>query len=94
MASGTIRRHDATAAGAQLAGALAVAVLATVPMLLLDQSTEFDVVRLVLAAFIARVGYVVARNSGATVRRSVAYAVSLLVVATAVAIVKNVLSGH
>jgi hypothetical protein len=94
VASGTIRRHDATAAGAQLAGALAVAVLATITMLLLDQSVEFDVVRLVLAAFIAGVGYVVARNSGATVRRSVAYAVSLLVVATAVAIVKNVLSGH
>jgi hypothetical protein len=94
VASGTIRRHDATAAGAQLAGALTVAVLATVPMLLLDQSVEFDVVRLVLAAFIAGVGYAVARNSGATVRRSVTYAVSLLVVATAVAIVKNALSGH
>src|SRR5690606_38937918 len=56
VASGTIRGHDAQAAAAQLAGAAAVALLATVPVLLLPSTAELDVARLVLAAFIALVG--------------------------------------
>ena len=94
VASGTVRRQDAAAAGAQLAGAAAVAVLATVPVLLFPDSAELDVVRLVLAALIALVGYAIARGAGATPARSIVYAVSILVVATAIALVKNVLAGH
>ena len=44
VASGTIRRHDAEAVGAQLAGAAAVALLATIPVLFLPRSVEFDFV--------------------------------------------------
>jgi VIT1/CCC1 family predicted Fe2+/Mn2+ transporter len=58
------------------------------------RSVEFDVVRLVLAGVIALVGYVVARGSGARRGRSMVYATSILVVATVVAVVKNVLAGH
>jgi len=94
VASGTIRRHDAEAVGAQLAGAAAVALLATIPVLFLPRSVEFDFVRLILAGFIALVGYAVARSSGATRGRSMVYAASILVVATVVAVVKNVLAGH
>ncbi len=94
VASGKVRRQDAEAAGAQLAGAAAVAVLATVPVLVLPGSDELDVVRLVLAALIALVGYAVARGSGATRARSDLYAASILLVATVVALVKNVLAGH
>lgn len=94
VASGTIRRHDAAAAGAQLAGAAAVALLATIPVLVLPRSVEFDVVRLVLACFIALVGYAVARSSGGSGGRSMVYAASVLVVATVVAVVKNTLAGH
>jgi VIT1/CCC1 family predicted Fe2+/Mn2+ transporter len=94
VASGTIRRHDAEAAGAQVAGAVAVALLATVPVLFLPKSVELDVARLVLAGFIAIIGYAVARSSGGTRGRSLVYAASILVVAALVAVVKNVLAGH
>jgi hypothetical protein len=94
VASGQVRRHDAEAAGAQLVGALAVAVLATVPIVVLPDDVEFEVVRLFLACFLALVGYAVARGSGASRTRSVVYAGSVLVVAITVAILKNVLAGH
>lgn len=94
VASGTVRRHDAEAAVAQLAGAVVVALLATIPVLFLPTSVEFDVARLVLACFIALIGYAVARSSGATQGRALVYAASILVIATVVAIVKNVLAGH
>ena len=94
VAAGSVRRQDAAAAGAQLAGAAAVALLATIPVLLFPNSAELDVVRLVLAALIALVGYAVARGGGATTARSIAYAVSILLLATAVALIKNVLAGH
>ena len=42
-------------------------------------------VRLVLAALIALVGYAVARGAGASHARSIVYGVSILAVATAVA---------
>lgn len=94
VSSGVVRRSDAEAAAAQIAGAAAVALLATVPVLLLPESVELEVVRLVLAVFIAVVGYAVARVAGATNVRSIVYAASVLVVAVLVAVIKNVLSGH
>jgi hypothetical protein len=94
VASGTVRRQDAAAAGAQLAGAAAVALLATIGVVLFPGSAELDVVRLVLAALIALVGYAVARGAGASHTRSMLYGVSILVVAAAVALVKNDLAGH
>ena len=94
VAFGVVRRHDAQVAGAQLAGAGAVAVLSTLPVILFSESIELDVVRYVLAIFIAVVGYAVARASGATMARAVAYAASVLIVASAVAVAKNALAGH
>ena len=82
------------AAGAQLVGALAVALLATIPMLVLPESVELDVVRFSLAGFIALVGFAVARSSGASRTRSIVYGGSVLVVAVTVAVLKNVLAGH
>jgi hypothetical protein len=93
VAAGTIRRHDVEAAGAQMGAAAVVALLATIP-LLLSSTVEFDVVRLVLAGFIAVVGYGAARAGGATPTRSAVYGVTVLVVALGVAIVKNALAGH
>jgi hypothetical protein len=94
VATGSLRPHDAQAAGAQLSGAAAAALLATVPVVLLPPSAELDVARLVLAGFIGCVGYAVARESGASGWRATLYALSILLVAAAVAIVKNVLGGH
>ncbi len=94
VTGGTFDRDDAESAAAQLAGALAVAVLATVPIAILPATSELDVVRLLLAGFIAAVGFAVARAGGAGTARSATYAATILVVAFAIAIVKNILSGH
>jgi hypothetical protein len=94
IAAGAVRRHDAMAAVAQLVGAAAVALLATVPVLIVPASVELDVVELAMAAFIAIVGFAVARSSGASRRRAVVYSASLLVVAGIMVVVKIALSGH
>ncbi|HEX6424082.1 MAG TPA: hypothetical protein VFZ79_11420 [Acidimicrobiales bacterium] len=94
VADGTFGRHDARSAAAQLGGALAVAVLATVPIAALPATAELDVVRLLLAGFIAGVGFAVARAGGAGTARSAVYAATILVLAVTIAVVKNVLSGH
>ncbi len=81
-------------AGAQLAGAAAVAVLASVPVVLFPESVELELVELLLAGCIAAVGFAVARGGGATRARAMIYGVSVLVVAVAIAAVKNGLVGH
>lgn len=94
VAQGRIRPSDADAIVAQLVGAVGVAVLATIPVLLWPATAELDVVRELLALFIALVGFQVARSSGAGRVRSLVYGASLLAVAVTVAVLKNVLSGH
>jgi len=94
VAQGRIRPSDAEATVAQLVGAVGVAVLATIPVLLWPATAELDVVRELLALFIGFVGFQVARSSGAGRVRSLVYGASLLVVAVTVAVLKNVLSGH
>ena len=94
VAQGPMRPHDALAAGAQLAGAAAVAAIATVPTFFWSGADEIDAVIFVLAAFIAVVGYGSARTSGGSKVRSVAYAGGLLVVALGVVLVKVLVSGH
>lgn len=94
VASGSIRRHDADVAAAQLAGAAAVGLIASIPLLLFEQSNELDGARLVLAGFIGVVGYAVARAAEAGRLRAAVYGLSVLVVAAIVATLKNTLSGH
>jgi hypothetical protein len=60
----------------------------------LPATSELDVVRLLLAGFIAGVGFAVARAGGAGTARSAVYAATILVLAVTIAVVKNVLSGH
>ena len=79
---------------AQLLGAAAVALLATVPVIIFPASVELDVVEFVLAFFIAVVGYAVSRGSGATRVRSLVYGATLLIVAGFVVLVKIALTGH
>ena len=57
-------------------------------------SEGIDAVRLLLAAYIALVGYQVASSSGSPRGRAMIYACSVLVVAVAIAVTKNVLGGH
>ena len=71
-----------------------MALLASVPLVLLPESAELEGVSLLLATFIALVGYVVAREGGAARARSLLYATAVLVVAVFIAELKNRLAGH
>src|SRR5690606_27368151 len=84
-----IETHDAASAGAQIAGAAAVAVIASLPLPLTPSADEVVVVELVLAAFLGLVGFLVARGAGASRLRSAVCAIVVLVAAVAVALAKN-----
>ncbi len=94
VGAGDIHPHDAQIAGAQLAGAAMVAVLCTIPVVLMSQASELDAVRLVLAGYVSLVGYQVAMSNGSTRARALIYASIVLAVALAIAVAKNLLSGH
>ena len=94
VASGTIPRAEGELGVAQVAGASSVALLCTVPVVVLPSTSELDAVRLLLAGFIAFVAFAVAKSAGASTLRSSVYAGFTLVAGVAIAIAKNVLSGH
>lgn len=93
-AGGSRRREDFEIGLAQLAGALAVALVVTVPFVLLPDSSEWDVARLEIAGLIGVVAFLVARADGAGRLRATLYATGVVVLAAAVATIKNLLSGH
>jgi hypothetical protein len=90
VGAGSVRPQDVQSVGAQLTGA--AGGLATIPVILSPESLELA--ELLLAGFIAVVGFAVARGGGATRARALVYALSVLVVAVAIALVKNALAGH
>ena len=94
VGSGSLDRRDAKISIAQLVGALAVALLGTAPIAVFSVTAELDVVRLVLSGFIAAIGYQVARSNGSPRHRALTYAGAMLIAACAIAVAKNVLSGH
>jgi hypothetical protein len=94
VGAGTIREEDVESAGAQLAAAAGVALLASIPVLVLDESAELAAVELLLAVFIGLVGFAVARSAGASRTRSLVYAIFVLVIALLIAGLKNGLAGH
>jgi hypothetical protein len=94
VGAGSVSPEDVQSAGAQLAAAVAVAVLASIPVVLLPESAELALVEFILAAFIGVVGFAVARSAGATTARALIYAVSVLVVAVVIAGLKTGLAGH
>ena len=94
VAAGVVPPAERELALAQVVGAAVVAVMCTIPVVVLSPTSELDTVRLLLAGFIATVAFLVARNSGASTFRSTLYAALSLLVGVAVALTKNVLSGH
>jgi hypothetical protein len=93
-AGGALRRKDVEVSAAQLGGAASVGALATIPVVLFGDSNELDAVRLVMAAFIACIGFAVARASGGSWLRAALYASGMVIVAVTLALVKNLLLGH
>jgi hypothetical protein len=87
-------RRDAELAVAQLGGAVAVAVLCSIPVVLFSRASEYDVVRLELALLLGIAGYASGRTGGASRSRSLATGAVVLVLGVTVALVKNMLAGH
>lgn len=63
-------------------------------MIVFPASLELELVQLELAAFIALVGFAVARGGGASRAWAWVYALLVLVAAVAIAWLKNGLAGH
>ena len=94
LGHGRLDLHDRREAAAELAGAVAVAAVATVPILVLSEEAEQRVVPFVLALVIGVVGYLVERLNGRTRVASLLFGTTTLVAGLLVATVKNVLTGH
>lgn len=94
VAHGMIGRSQAELAIAQLSGAVAVAVITTIPVLMMPASAHISAARFVLSAFIGLAAFAVGWANGAGVVRSSLFAGGTLLVAVAVAAVKNILLGH
>src|SRR5262245_17139083 len=94
VALGRVRQQDVRAAVAQLVGGAAVALLATIPVLLFSTSKAAQWVEFMMAALISAAGYAVARSGGAKPHAALAYGLVILLLAFAIALVKNLLAGH
>jgi hypothetical protein len=94
VGAGRIHGHDLESAAAQILGAAAVALLATLAVILVPTDAELQTVELALAGFVAIVGYGVARGGKASRPRALAYSAAVLVIAVTIAVVKNSLAGH
>jgi hypothetical protein len=94
VGAGSISQRDIELAAAQLAGAAAVALLVSIPVLILPASVELQVAEFELAAFMAVVGYAVAHRGGARPVRALVYALAILAVGVVIAVLKNALTGH
>lgn len=93
-AGGRREREHIELAAAQILGAIAVAVVVSLPILLLPERSEYRVARFELAVVIGLIAFLVARSNGSGRLRSTLYALGTLVAATTVAAVKNFLAGH
>ncbi len=84
-------RDDRLVATAQLAGALSVPLLCSVPILIGSMDRRFDIVLGLLAAFITASGYVAARRAGAHRPRALLAASAVLAIGAAVVALKLLL---
>lgn len=94
VGGGHVDRQDTLLAVAQLVGAGGVALVASLPVLLLPTSVEVAATRFLLVGLIAAPAYGVGRSIGATRLRSGVFAALILVFAGVISVVKNVLAGH
>jgi len=87
-------RHDMRMALAQLGGAAAVALLCTIPVVLLPADSEDDAIRLVLGLLLGIAGYAAGRGGGGSRLRSLALGAATFAIGVSVALLKNALVGH
>jgi hypothetical protein len=94
LAGGLPTREDLQIIGAQLAGAVLVAVATTVPILVVGSDSDVTAAAFAPALILGFAGYRVARSSGRSVFPAVFSGVIVLVVGLTVAVIKALLSGH
>jgi hypothetical protein len=91
---GVLPKADRIVSIVQLAGAAAVAVVVSVPVLLAPTANELTWARYTCAAIIGGVGFLVARGAEHGRIRSALFGVAVLIAAFAVAALKHALAGH
>lgn len=92
-AGGELERHDGVRAMAEVVAALAVAVVATVPLLITSEERASGAAILTLAGVVTGVGYSSSRRGGMRRRTAVIRAVLTMAVGVAVTAAKALL-GH
>jgi hypothetical protein len=91
---GNLPRTDRIVSVIQLAGAAAVAVIVSVPVLFAPTVVELTWARYTCAGIIGMVGYLVARGAERGRLRAVLFGLAVLLAAVAVAALKHALAGH
>jgi hypothetical protein len=91
---GSKTEGEALIAGAQMAGAVVVAIIATLPVLFANGNAEVVAGQFILDGFIGLAAFAVARANGAGPVRSIVFAGLVVVVALGIALAKNALVGH
>jgi FtsH-binding integral membrane protein len=91
---GTVREVDFQIGLAQLVGAAVVALLCTIPILLVDDESDVQAAAFVPALIVGVVGFLVARVAGRSTRTSIVVGILVLLAGLLVAATKNVLAGH
>ncbi len=87
-------RHDTNIGLAQLAGAVLVAAISSIPVLLLSDVRAQETIGDVPALIIGVIGYLVARATGKGRLPSVFYGLTALALGIVVALVKSALAAH
>ena len=93
FSGGALHDETRTSIAWQLASAVGIAAALSVPFLIAEVSTAFDVDLFLIAGFIAVVVYLVARSAGSSRARSVVDGAIMLAIAGAVILAKAGLSG-
>jgi hypothetical protein len=91
---GRVSERDLTVGLTQMAGAVSVASLCTIPALMFGDADDVQATAWVLAVIVGGAGYFVARVAGRTRAQSVARSVVVMALGLTVAAVKNFLLGH
>jgi hypothetical protein len=86
---GELDEESAKLLGVQTSAGLGVAVLATLPVLLLPEPAGVDVTGALLVLVIGVVGYLTARNAGRSRLRALGYVVIVALVALVVLLIKS-----
>jgi len=89
---GTLHRRDAQSAAVQVLAALAVALVASLPLIFVSDEAAIEVAAAELAAIIALAGYTTARRAGAGHGRALAAALGTLSIGAVCVVVKAIVS--